>query len=68
MLPKHTLCYKNLFGNKNITKKLKLGLKNTIIGRTLTYTSETWRDRNQINIFERKVNRRILSQVYDSEK
>ena len=29
---------------------------------------ETWRDRNQINIFERKVNRRILGPVYDSEK
>jgi hypothetical protein len=44
--------------NKNISKKLKLRLKNTITDRTLTYASETWilknRDRKQINIFERK--------------
>jgi len=31
-----------LFGNKNISKKLKLRLKNTIINKTLTYASETW--------------------------
>jgi len=58
--------------NKNISKKLKLGLKDTIIGKTLTYTSETWtltkRDRKQLNIFERKVYRRILGPLYDNEK
>ena len=47
------------FRNKNISKKLKLRLKNTIIDKTLTYASETWiltkRDRKQTNIFERKV-------------
>jgi len=47
------------FKNKNIAKKLKLRLKNTIIDKTLTYASETWtltkRDRKQFNIFERKV-------------
>jgi hypothetical protein len=47
------------FKNKNVSKKLKLRLKNTIIDKTLTYTSETWtltkRDRKQLNIFERKV-------------
>jgi hypothetical protein len=68
MLTKHTLCYENFLGNKNISKKLKLGLKNTIIEKTLTYVLETWRDRNQINLFGRKVNRRILGPVYDSEK
>jgi hypothetical protein len=61
-----------LFKNKNISKKLKLRLKNTIIHKTLTYASETWilkkRDRKQINIFERKVYRRILGPVYDNEK
>jgi len=50
--------------NKNIPKKLKLRLKNTIIGQTLTHASEIWilikRDRKQMNIFERKVYRRIL--------
>ena len=38
---------------------------------TLTYASETWiltkRDRKLINIFKRKVYRRILGPVYDSE-
>ena len=44
------------FINKNISIKLKLRLKNTIIVKSLTYASETWiltkRDRKQINIFE----------------
>ena len=44
--------------NKNISKKLKLRLKNTIIDKTLTYASETWiltkRERKQLNIFERE--------------
>ena len=47
------------FKNKNISKKPKLRLKNTIIDKTLTYASETWivtkRVRKQINIFEREV-------------
>jgi hypothetical protein len=47
-------------------------LKNTIIDKTLTYASETLtltkRDRKQLNIFERKVYRRILGPVYDNEK
>jgi hypothetical protein len=58
--------------SKNIYKKLKLIPKNTIIDKTLTYASEnptlTKRDRKQLNIFERKVYRRILGQVYNSEK
>jgi hypothetical protein len=37
----------------------------------LIYASETWtltkRDRKQINVFERKVYRRILDLVYDSK-
>jgi hypothetical protein len=45
---------------------------NTIIDKTLTYVSETWiltkRDRKQLNIFERKVYRRILGPVYGNEK
>ena len=61
-----------VFRNKNVYKKLELRLKNTIIDRTLTYASETWiltnRDRKQINIFERKVYRRILGAVYDTAK
>jgi hypothetical protein len=42
------------------------------IDKTLTHASETWtltkRDRKQINVFERKVYRRILGPVYDNEK
>ena len=61
----------NLFKNKNISKKLKLRLKNTI-DKTLTYASETWtltkRDRKQLNVFDRKVYRRILGPIYDNEK
>jgi hypothetical protein len=30
------------FRNKNVSKKLKLRQKNTIIDKTLTYASETW--------------------------
>jgi hypothetical protein len=60
------------FKNKNISKKLKLRLKNTIIDKTLTCASETWtltkRDRKQLNIFERKLYRRILGPVYDNKK
>jgi hypothetical protein len=40
--------------------------------KTLTYASETWilikKGRKQINIFEKKVYRRILGPVYESEK
>jgi hypothetical protein len=57
---------------KLISKKLKLILKNTIIDKTLTCASETstltMRERKQLNIFERKVYRRILSPVYDNGK
>ena len=60
------------FKNKNISNKLKLRLKNTIIDKALTYASETWilskRDRKQMNIFERTVFRRILGPIYDKEK
>jgi hypothetical protein len=61
-----------IFKNKEISKKLKLRLNNTIIDKMLTYASETWtltkRDRKQLNIFERKVYRRILGPVFDNEK
>ena len=62
----------NFFKNKNISRKLKLILKNTIIDETLTYALETMtltmRDRKQLNIFQRKVYRRILGPVYDKGK
>ena len=66
------LMLQQFFKNKNTSKKLKLRLKNTIIDKTLTNASETWtltrRERKQLNVFERKVYRRILVPVYDNEK
>jgi type IV secretory pathway VirB6-like protein len=57
------------FKNKNISKKLKLRLKNTIIDKVITYAPETWTltkgDRKQLNVFERKVYKRMLGPVYD---
>ena len=42
-----------------------------IIDKTLTYAPEMWkltkRDRKQMNIFQRKVYRRILGPVYDNK-
>ena len=61
----------HLFKNKNVSKKLNFRLKNTIIDKMLPYASETWiltkKDRKQLNIFERKVYRRILGPVYENE-
>jgi hypothetical protein len=58
--------------NINISKKLQLQPKSTIIDKPLTSAPETWvltkSDRQQINIFERKVYRRISGPVYDNEK
>jgi hypothetical protein len=43
-----------------------------MIDKTLTYASETLtltkRDRKQLNVFERKVYRRILGPIYENEK
>ena len=36
MLTKHTLCYKNFLKNKNISKKVKLKLKNAVMVKMLT--------------------------------
>ena len=51
--------------------RLKLRLKSTTIDKTLKYASETWtltkRERKQLNIFERKLYRRILGPVYEKE-
>jgi hypothetical protein len=61
-----------VFKNKNLSKKLKLRLKSTIIDKSLTYALEIWtltkRDRKQLEVFERKVYRRILGPVYDNKK
>jgi len=41
MLTKHFMP-QTFFSNKNISEKLKLRLKSTIIDQTLTCASETW--------------------------
>jgi len=50
-----TFMLQKFFKNKNISKKQKLRLKNTIIDKMLTHASETWTltktDRKQFNIF-----------------
>jgi hypothetical protein len=55
------------FKNRNISEKLKSRLTDKMV----TYASETWiltkRDRRKLNIFERRVYRRILGPVYDHE-
>ena len=55
------------FRNKNVSKKLKSRLKKTIIDKTLTYASDTSiltkRDRKQINIFERSVEKKFRSSI-----
>jgi hypothetical protein len=47
-------------------------LNNTKIDKKLTYASQTStltkRERKQLNIYERKVYRRILDPIYDNEK
>jgi hypothetical protein len=66
------ILYATFFKNKNISKKIKFILKNTIIHKMLTCASETWiltnSDREQMNIFERKVYRTILGPVHGNEK
>jgi len=61
-----------LFNNEDISKKLKLRLKNTITDKMLTYASEsralTKRDGEKLKMFERKAYGRILGPVHDSEK
>jgi hypothetical protein len=62
----------NFFKNRNISKKLKLIIKSIITDKTLTYASETWtltkRERKHLNIYERKVYRKIIDPVYGNEK
>jgi len=54
-----------------VLKKLKSSLKNTTIDKTLTYASANWTltktNRKQLNIFERKVYKRILGPVFEKE-
>jgi hypothetical protein len=69
MLTKRTLCYNFFFKNKNVYKNTKIDTKGHNNRQKLAYALETsTRDRKQLNIFGRKVYRRILGPVYDNEK
>ena len=61
-----------IVGGEGWQEKVHNRLKNTIINKMLTYASETRtlskRDKKELNIFERKVYRRILGPVYINEK
>ena len=58
--------------NTLIDQNLNICIRNLDTNKERQNASETWtltkRDRKQLNIFERKVYRRILSPVYDNEK
>jgi len=62
----------SLLGPYSNSREQISSCRNTVIYKTLTYALETWiltkTDRKKINIFERKVYRRILGPVYDNEK
>jgi hypothetical protein len=59
----------NVLKSKNISRKAKLNVYETIIRPVVTYGSETWtvatKDESQINIWERKVLRIIFGPVND---
>jgi hypothetical protein len=66
------MCYyalQNVLRSKNISRKAKLNVYKTIMRPVVTYGSETWtltkKDELQINIWERKVLRRIFGPVKD---
>ena len=58
LMPTRQNLLQKFLKNRNISKKVKLRLKNTIIDKTLTYASETLtltkRDRKQLNILKGK--------------
>jgi hypothetical protein len=59
----------NVLRSKNISRKAKLNVYKTIMRPVVTYGGETWtltkKDELQINIWERKVLRRIFGPVKD---
>jgi hypothetical protein len=61
----------NIFKSKNISKNIKICIKNTVINKILSYGSEssslTKKERLQLNVFERKINRRIYGPVFDKK-
>jgi hypothetical protein len=67
-------CYyasKKLLSNKILNYKSKIQIYKTIIRPPVTYGSETWvltaSDENQLNIFERKILRKIYGQTQNPD-
>jgi hypothetical protein len=61
----------NIFKSKNIPKNTKIRIKNSVINKILSYGSELWsltkKERLQLNVFERKIYRRIYGPVFDKK-
>ena len=61
----------NILKSKNISQNIKVGINNSVINKILRYGSEAWRltkkERSQLNVFERKINRRIFGPVFDNK-
>jgi hypothetical protein len=67
-------CYyanKKLFSNKILNYNSKIQIYKAIIRATVTYVSETWvltaSDENQLNIFERKILRKIYGPTQNAD-
>ena len=53
------------------SKNIKIHIKNSVINKILSYGSEAWsltkKERSQLNVFERKIYRRIFGPVFDNK-
>ena len=56
------------FINRN---NIKICIKNSVINKILSYGSEAWsltkKEMSQLNVFERKISRRIFGPVFDNK-
>ena len=61
----------NILKSKNISKNIKIRIKNSVINKILSYGSELWsltkKERLQLNVFERKIYIRIFGPVFDNK-
>ena len=61
----------NILKSKNISKNIKIRIKNSVINKILSYGSEAWsltqKERLQLNVFERKIYIRIFGPVFDNK-
>ena len=61
----------NILKFQNISKNIKIRIKNSIINKILSYGSEAWsltkEERSQLNVFQRKIYRRLFGPVLDNQ-